>query len=102
MAVLPAVAPIMRSRSRRLGEDTAEFFSIPYLVSEERLPFGAPLMVGGTHTGSVITRSADAIKAEPEIKAGPAIRRTYLPHFLFIYYTRVITKQRTRARVNHA
>src|SRR5713226_7194208 len=62
MAALPAVTPIMRSRSRRLGEDT----SVSFGIATSTMKKGSRTRAVGElvmRDGAFITRSAIAIKA---------------------------------------
>src|SRR6202035_2974662 len=106
MAALPAATPIMRSRSRRLGEDTAELFSIPTsaLSYDSRaaavgggrvhLSHGAPPQSRRTRrcrrapragTNGVHAKSALARRNRSNLAHG-------LTPFRFLYYTRDIKK----------
>src|SRR5882757_10371571 len=70
MAVLPAVTPIMRNRSRRLGESTTESLSIPTSNVKNGSRLGA---IGPWRTLALLSH-----EARPQSRRGAA-GRTLVP-----------------------
>src|SRR5579863_7048609 len=105
MALPPAATPIMRSRSRRLGDATAELFSIPTSTAKERLPVGRhgrlanPYRIsyhmkrGRNQGGAIIRAQGRTGRVHADARANSdRYAVSYLHHLRFLYYTRDITK----------